>query len=134
MLTIMPSRHVPDLLQKEVSAVLVIGPRTRPGGNYARLPTWLRECRRKGVNPVLVMRRLMENLVGNVRLALMFLTALIILVSGIGIFVSIYNSMADRQARDRHHAGTGSQPADRLLRDPVRVDPALCRGRARWPD
>jgi putative ABC transport system permease protein len=49
------------------------------------------------VNPVLVMRNLMENLVGNVRLALMVLTALIILVSGIGIFVSIYNSMSDRK-------------------------------------
>ena len=51
----------------------------------------------QGVNPVIVMRQLMDNLVGNIRYALMVLTGLIIAVSGIGIFVSIYNSMADRK-------------------------------------
>jgi putative ABC transport system permease protein len=35
--------------------------------------------------------------VGNVRLVLLYLTGLIVLVAGISIFVSIYNSMADRK-------------------------------------
>lgn len=85
---------VPDLL-KEVSAILVVA-RTDPAAIL--LASELDEgLQAQGVNPVLVMRRLMENLVGNIRLALMVLTALIIGVSGIGIFVSIYNSMSDRR-------------------------------------
>ncbi len=51
----------------------------------------------QAVKPVEVMRQLMNNLVGNVRYALMVLTGLIIAVSGIGIFVSIYNSMSERR-------------------------------------
>ena len=51
----------------------------------------------QAVRPITPMLQLMENLVGNVRLALQFLTGLIIVVSGISIFVSIYNSMADRK-------------------------------------
>ena len=85
---------VPDLL-KEVSAVLV---RTKTQPAAILMAAELAEgVQAQGVNPVMVMRRLMDNLVGNIRLALMFLTALIILVSGIGIFVSIYNSMSDRR-------------------------------------
>jgi putative ABC transport system permease protein len=43
------------------------------------------------------MRQLSDNLLANVKLALLVLTGLIVVVSGIGIFVSIYNSMADRR-------------------------------------
>ena len=43
------------------------------------------------------MQRLMTNLVGNVRQLLLYLTGVIIVISGIGIFVSIYNSMSDRR-------------------------------------
>jgi putative ABC transport system permease protein len=39
----------------------------------------------------------MVDILGGVRLLLLFLTGLIIAVSGIGIFVSIYSSMAARQ-------------------------------------
>jgi putative ABC transport system permease protein len=48
-------------------------------------------------SPVSVMRQLSDNLLANVKLALLVLTGLIVVVSGIGIFVSIYNSMADRR-------------------------------------
>jgi putative ABC transport system permease protein len=87
--------HATPDLQKEVSAILVI---TRTDPAAILLASQLAEgVQAQGVNPVLVMRNLMENLVGNIRLALMVLTGLIILVSGIGIFVSIYNSMSDRK-------------------------------------
>jgi putative ABC transport system permease protein len=49
------------------------------------------------INPVRPIQRLMTNLVGNIQRALIVLTAMIIVVSGISIFVSIYNSMSDRK-------------------------------------
>ncbi|MAT16621.1 MAG: hypothetical protein CMJ46_15280 [Planctomyces sp.] len=51
----------------------------------------------QAVVPKRVMAGLMESLIGNVQKLLVVLIALIIVVSGIGIFVSIYNSMADRR-------------------------------------
>jgi putative ABC transport system permease protein len=51
----------------------------------------------QAVNPIRPMYRLMRDVVGNVRKVLLILTGLIIAVSGVGIFVSIYNSMADRR-------------------------------------
>jgi len=49
------------------------------------------------VNPIEPMKRLMDTVVGNVRKAVLVLIGLIIVVSGVSIFVSIYNSMADRK-------------------------------------
>ena len=51
----------------------------------------------QAVNPIAQISRLLNDLVGNVRTMLLVLTGLIIIVSGISIFVSIYNSMADRK-------------------------------------
>ena len=49
------------------------------------------------VNPVRPIQKLVTGLLGNIQKALVALTAIIILVSGVGIFVSIYNSMSDRR-------------------------------------
>ncbi|MEX0716964.1 MAG: ABC transporter permease, partial [Planctomycetaceae bacterium] len=49
------------------------------------------------INPIRPMERLMSNFVGPTRMLLSVLTGLIIVVSGVGIFVSIYNSMSDRR-------------------------------------
>jgi putative ABC transport system permease protein len=49
------------------------------------------------VNPIEPMKRLMDTVVGNVRKAVLVLIGLIIVVSGVSIFVSIYNSMSDRK-------------------------------------
>lgn len=49
------------------------------------------------VNPIQPIQKLMKNIVGNIQKALVVLTAMIIAVSGISIFVSIYNSMSDRK-------------------------------------
>ncbi|MEQ9407874.1 MAG: FtsX-like permease family protein [Fuerstiella sp.] len=53
--------------------------------------------RAMAVNPIIPIQRLMTNFVGNIQKALMVLTGMIIVVSGISIFVSIYNSMSDRR-------------------------------------
>lgn len=86
----------PDAM-KEVTAILV---RTRPETPFDAIS--LSAELQKGfqamaVNPVRPIQRLMTGLLGNIQKALVVLTAIIILVSGVGIFVSIYNSMSDRR-------------------------------------
>jgi putative ABC transport system permease protein len=101
--------HFVSDLQKEVTSVLIV-PRCDPErahvmpcdlqrtGAALAIETELKQgFEAMAVNPVVPMRKLLDNFVGNVRLALLALTGLIIAVSGISIFVSIYNSMADRR-------------------------------------
>jgi putative ABC transport system permease protein len=93
---------VPDI-QREVTSILVVA-KEDPDFPHA-VPLYWSETDMKlqkgyqaqSVSPVAVMSQIMRVLVGNIRLALMVLTTLIILVSGIGIFVSIYNSMSERR-------------------------------------
>jgi putative ABC transport system permease protein len=51
----------------------------------------------QAVAPASVVSRLLETFVGPVRVVLMVLTVLIVVVAGIGILVSIYNSMSERR-------------------------------------
>ena len=51
----------------------------------------------QAANPAFEMRWLLSNVLGNIRIVLVILTGLIIVISGVSIFVSIYNSMADRR-------------------------------------
>lgn len=51
----------------------------------------------QAANPIAEIGKLLTNLVGSVKTMLVVMTALIIAVSGVGIFVSIYNSMSDRK-------------------------------------
>jgi putative ABC transport system permease protein len=51
----------------------------------------------QAVNPIEQISKLLRDVVGNVRTMLVVMTMLIIVVSGVGIFVSIYNSMSDRK-------------------------------------
>ena len=86
----------PDAM-KEVTAILV---RTRPETPFDAIS--LSAELQKGfqamaVNPVCPIQRLVTGLLGNIQKALVVLTGIIILVSGVGIFVSIYNSMSDRR-------------------------------------
>ncbi len=90
--------EVPDA-QKEVTAILVQmkGDRLR-GFTTIKFQSDLKEANQaQAVNPVRQISWLMINIVGNVRTMLIVLTALIIVVSGVSIFVSIYNSMSDRK-------------------------------------
>lgn len=90
----------PSDLQKEVTSVLLVmkGDSLRAASSSAALQSQLKKgFQAQAANPVDVMTRLLNNLVGNIRYAFLYLTGLIIAVSGIGIFVSIYNSMSDRK-------------------------------------
>lgn len=95
--------HATPNLQKEVTAIL-IRMKSEEGKGYLaqtraiEFSSKLREgFQAQAVNPMVPMQRLMTNLVGNVRQLLLYLTGVIIVVSGISIFVSIYNSMSDRR-------------------------------------
>lgn len=95
--------HATPDLQKEVTAIL-IRMKSEEGKGYLaqtraiEFSSKLREgFQAQAVNPMVPMQRLMTNLVGNVRQLLLYLTGVIIVVSGISIFVSIYNSMSDRR-------------------------------------
>jgi putative ABC transport system permease protein len=96
-----PGGVVPDV-QRQVTSILIVCKGGDDGplraANSLGLQTFLKKgYRADAANPVMVMRELMDRLLANVRLAVLVLTGLIIVVSGIGIFVSIYNSMADRR-------------------------------------
>jgi putative ABC transport system permease protein len=89
--------HEHELLdeQKEVTAIFV---RTTSTSAAIGLTGQINEgVKAQAVNPIFPMRRLMTMVVDNIRLMLLVLTSLIIVVSGVSIFVSIYNSMADRR-------------------------------------
>lgn len=82
-------------LQKEVTSILVIG--KNPIAENLLRGDINSGFKAMAVNPIMPMRQLMQDVLGGVKTLLMVLTGLIIAVSGIGIFVSIYNSMAARQ-------------------------------------
>ena len=99
--------HAPSDLKKGVSAILVI---TRGKPNDPRMHDIARSTQARSmvggfrehlaamaVQPFQVMYEIREKLIGNIHLAMLVLTTLIIVVSGVGIFVSIYNSMSDRR-------------------------------------
>ena len=89
--------HAHDLpdVQKEVTAILLqckspiaanlLGGELKKG-NQAQ-----------GINPIVPMQKLLTEFLGPVQTLLLVMTSLIVLVSGIGIFVSIYNSMSARR-------------------------------------
>jgi len=80
---------------KEITAVYV---KTRGVFDTVTLHGALRNgSKAMAVNPIVPIKRLMTNFVGPINSALMVLTGMIIAVSGISIFVSIYNSMSDRK-------------------------------------
>ena len=51
----------------------------------------------QAVSPIREISALLENIVGNVQLVLLVLAILVVIVAGIGMMVSIYNSMSERR-------------------------------------
>lgn len=89
--------HAHDLpdFQKEVTAILL---ECRSPIAAQLLAGEIKKAKKsQAVNPLQPMQTLMNDILGPVQLLLLILTILIILVSGIGIFVSIYNSMSARR-------------------------------------
>ncbi|HEV8004160.1 MAG TPA: ABC transporter permease [Planctomycetaceae bacterium] len=82
-------------VQKEVTAILVNMKSVSLAAMFNG--EMKRGYKVQAVNPIIPMQQLMSSILGNVRTVLVVLTSLIIIVSGVGIFVSIYNSMSDRR-------------------------------------
>lgn len=83
--------------QREVTAILV---RSALGNPLASMS--LRRMINKGneaqaVLPAMEINTLLDMIVGNLRTLLLALSVLIVIVAGVGIMVSIYNSMSDRR-------------------------------------
>ncbi len=92
--------HCVPTWRKEVTAILL----TVKGDMFGRVKRSIdltRELKEgfqaQAVNPIVPMRDLMEIVVKNVSIVLGVMTIFIIIVAGVSIFVSIYNSMADRR-------------------------------------
>ncbi|MBI1314067.1 FtsX-like permease family protein [bacterium] len=98
---------------KEVSFILV---RTKRPAQAIMLTAEINEgVRAMAVNPIRPMARFLDNFVGSIRTVLLFLTALIVVVAGVGIFVSIYNSMADRRREIAIMRALGAQRVTVML-------------------
>ena len=89
--------HVHDLptVQKEVTAVLIQC--QNQSAAYMMAGELKKGLKAQGVNPIVPMRKLMVDVLGPVQMLLLWMTILIVIVSCIGIFVSIYNSMSSRR-------------------------------------
>lgn len=93
---------MPDL-QKEVTAVLLLMSNRGKSefasqANAMKMRAEINEgFKSMAVSPVAVMSRLVNTQIGDVKNVMLLLTVLIVIVSANGIFVSIYNSMADRR-------------------------------------
>jgi len=84
---------------REVTAVLVLF-RTPNMPRRIAIPKEINrdhELQLQAVAPAEEVTKLFEGIVGNIQWILLFLAILIVIVAGIGILVSIYNSMSDRR-------------------------------------
>ncbi len=81
--------------QREVTAVLIRTSNVLAGLNLPRLINEGKDA--QAVQPCREIAVLFAGLVGNLQLLLLVLAGLVILVAGIGIMVSMYNSMSDRR-------------------------------------
>jgi putative ABC transport system permease protein len=88
------AHKLPDI-QKEVTSVLLQC--KTPIASRMLIADLKAGQQAQGVNPIEPMQKLMTDVLGPVQLLLIVLTGLIVVVSGIGIFVSIYNSMSARR-------------------------------------
>jgi len=87
--------------QKQVTAILLQmagdGPAQRETLSFLIKPRINKGPVAQAVDPIEQITKLLRDVVGNIRTMLVAMTILIIIVSGVGIFVSIYNSMSDRR-------------------------------------
>lgn len=83
--------------QRQLSAVLVCTNESKPR-LAMQLPDVINaESDAQAVAPARVISELFDGIIGNVQLILVILAVLVVVVAGIGILVSIYNSMSDRR-------------------------------------
>ena len=89
--------HETPNAMKEVTAILIKTRPDTPFDSFSLMSELKTGYQAMAVNPVVPIQNLMKNILGNIQKALITLIAVIILVSGVGICVSIYNSMSDRR-------------------------------------
>jgi len=83
---------------REVTAVLVVlNPKIPPTRRVALPKLVSKQLDVQAVAPAEQIDHLLRGIVGNVQLILLILAVMIVVVAGIGIMVSIYNSMSDRR-------------------------------------
>ncbi|MDA1016984.1 MAG: ABC transporter permease [Planctomycetota bacterium] len=87
--------HETPVVMKEVTSILLLMKDTYDSIVFAQ--KMRRGTQALAVNPIRPMMELKEKVLGNIEKVLLVLTVVIIAVSGVGIFVSIYNSMSDRR-------------------------------------
>ena len=87
---------IPDELKK-VTAVLVCTERRRPMASRLLQRQINEGSVAQAAIPADEIDHLFKNLIGNIELVLLLFSVMIVLVAGIGIMVSIYNSMSDRR-------------------------------------
>ena len=85
------------LEDRKISAILVCTDQSRPRLAMALPGVIDDEPDVQAVRPAREIAKLFEGIVGNVQLLLLILAVLVVVVAGIGILVSIYNSMSDRR-------------------------------------
>jgi putative ABC transport system permease protein len=84
-------------VNKEISAILVCTYKNQPMMSF-NLPTVVnKEAVAQAVAPSRVIYELFDSIIGNIQLLLLVLAVLVVVVAGIGIMVSMYNSMSDRR-------------------------------------
>lgn len=92
--------HEVPIEQKEVTAILLQmsgSPAEAEAKSFLLKALINKAPVAQAVEPMEQISKLLRDIVGNVRTMLVVMTTLIIIVSGVGIFVSIYNSMSDRK-------------------------------------
>lgn len=87
--------HETPVVMKEVTSILVLMKDEFDAFHFSM--KMRRGTKALAVNPIRPMQELKEKVLGNIEKLLLVLTIVIIVVSGVGIFVSIYNSMSDRR-------------------------------------
>jgi putative ABC transport system permease protein len=84
-------------IKKDVSAILVCTKANIPHAAELMEANINNGPDAQAVRPVRVISDLLASIIGNIRLVLMILAVLVVFEAGIGIMVSMYNSMSDRK-------------------------------------
>ncbi|MFK7818639.1 MAG: ABC transporter permease [Planctomycetaceae bacterium] len=94
-----PDAHIHDTpdIMKSLAAVLVQTREKSPFDPINISAEMRNGYQAQAVNPLLPMQKLNDDVIGWVKDVLVIMSGLILVVSGVSIFVSIYNSMSDRR-------------------------------------
>jgi putative ABC transport system permease protein len=82
---------------RAVTAILVCVDQRKPGQSLVMQREINQGEVAQAVTPSTVIAKLFEGIVGNIQLVLLLMAVLIVVVAGLGIMVSIYNSMSERR-------------------------------------